>query len=63
LELSSEAFLALSKRFKANTKEWLKADKAAQRTRNKKPEAMDIYDTSKGKGKKMSSSDVVHQFL
>jgi hypothetical protein len=50
LELSAEAFLTLSKRFKQNTKEWLKADKTAQRTRNRKPEAMDIYDTAKGKG-------------
>jgi hypothetical protein len=50
LELSAEAFLTLSKRFKQNTKEWLKADKAAQQTRNRKPEAMDIYDTAKGKG-------------
>jgi hypothetical protein len=50
LELSAEAFLTLSKRFKHSTKEWLKADKAAQRTRNRKPEAMDIYDTAKGKG-------------
>jgi hypothetical protein len=63
LELSSEAFLTLSKRFKTNTKEWLKADKAAQRTRNRKPEAMDIYDTSKGKGMKMSSSNMIHPFL
>ena len=50
LELSAEAFLTLSKRFKANTKVWLKADKTAQQTRSRKPEAMDIYDTSKGTG-------------
>jgi hypothetical protein len=50
LELSAEAFLTLSKRFKESTKEWLKADKAAQRTRHRKPEAMDIYDTSKEQG-------------
>jgi hypothetical protein len=50
LELSAEAFLSLSKRFKTNTKEWAKADKAAQRTRNRKPESMDIYDTVKGQG-------------
>jgi hypothetical protein len=50
LELSAEAFLTLSKRFKKQTKGWLKADKAAQRTRNDSPEAMDIYDTAKEKG-------------
>ena len=50
LELSAEAFLTLSKCFKGNTKQWLKADKTAQRTRSWKPEAMDIYDTSKGTG-------------
>jgi hypothetical protein len=55
LELSSEAFLTLSKCFKTNTKEWLKADKAAQRTRDRKLEAMDIYDTSKGNGMELSS--------
>jgi hypothetical protein len=50
LQLSSEAFLALSKRFNQNIKEWSKADKNAQRTRHRKPEAMDIYDTCKGNG-------------
>jgi hypothetical protein len=50
LELSAEAFLTLSKRFKTETKGWLKADKAAQRTRHRKPEAMDIYDTEREKG-------------
>jgi flagellar motility protein MotE (MotC chaperone) len=50
LELSAEAFISLSKRFKASTKDWLKADKAAQQTRSRKPEVMDIYDTAKGKG-------------
>ena len=42
--------MSLSTRFKSNTEEWLEADKEAQRTRSKKPEAMDIYDTAKGKG-------------
>jgi hypothetical protein len=50
LDLSAEAFSSLSKRFKTETKEWLKADKVAQRTRHKKPEAMDIYDTAKEMG-------------
>jgi hypothetical protein len=50
LELSAEAFVNLSKRFKTQTKGWLKADKAAQRTRYAKPEAMDIYDITKEKG-------------
>jgi hypothetical protein len=50
LELSAEAFLTLCKRFKKQTKGWLKADKAAQRTRYINPEAMDIYDTAKEKG-------------
>jgi hypothetical protein len=49
-DLSAEAFITLSKRFKEHTKGWLKADKAAQRTRHRKPEAMDIYDTVKEKG-------------
>lgn len=51
LELSSEAFITLSKRFKKQTKEWLKEDNAAQMERQQKPEAMDIYDTAKEKGK------------
>jgi hypothetical protein len=50
LELSAEAFISLSERFKDNTEDWLKADKAAQQTRSQKPEVMDIYDTTKGKG-------------
>jgi hypothetical protein len=50
LELSSEAFITLSKRFKEHTKGWLKADKAAQQTRHRNPEVMDIYDTIKEKG-------------
>jgi hypothetical protein len=50
LELSAEAFLNLSKRFKKNTKEWAQADKDTQRSRNRKPESMDIYDTVKGQG-------------
>jgi hypothetical protein len=50
LELSAEAFVTLSKRFKKQTKGWLKADMAAQQTRYAKPEAMDIYDIAKEKG-------------
>jgi hypothetical protein len=46
LEFSSEAFLTLSKRFKEQTKGWLKVDMAAQRTRHRKPENMDIYNTA-----------------
>jgi Kyakuja-Dileera-Zisupton transposase len=49
-ELSAEAFVTLSKRFKEKTKGWLKADNATQQTRHRKPEAMDIYDTAKEKG-------------
>ena len=45
LDLSAEAFLTLSKRFKKQTKEWLKADNEAQQARSVHPEAMDIYDT------------------
>ncbi|KAN0141876.1 hypothetical protein V8E53_000338 [Lactarius tabidus] len=47
LEHSAEAFLNLSKHFKEQSKTWLAEDKAAQRTRHKNPDAMDIYDTSK----------------
>jgi hypothetical protein len=54
LELSADAFLTLSKRFKQNTKEWLKADVAAQRTRHRKPEVMDIYDTAKEQGMRIA---------
>ena len=50
LGLSADAFITLSKRFKKQTKGWLTADKAAQRTREISPEAMDIYDTAKEKG-------------
>jgi uncharacterized protein YifN (PemK superfamily) len=50
LELSAEAFVTLSKRFREQTQAWLKADKIAQRSRQRKPEAMDIYDTVKEKG-------------
>lgn len=50
LDLSAEAFLTLSKRFKKQTKAWMRADKAAQQTRQINPEAMDIYDTAKEKG-------------
>jgi hypothetical protein len=50
LELSAEAFLNLSKRFKEQTKTWLEEDQVAQRTRHNKPDAMDIYDTIKTQG-------------
>ncbi|KAN0136041.1 hypothetical protein V8E53_006202 [Lactarius tabidus] len=46
LEHSAEAFLNLSKHFKEQSKTWLAEDKAAQRTRHKNPDAMDIYDTT-----------------
>ncbi|KAI9451585.1 hypothetical protein BJY52DRAFT_1190868 [Lactarius psammicola] len=49
LALSAEAFMALTKRFKKQTKGWLKDDQAAQRSRDLSPEAMDIYDTAKEK--------------
>jgi len=52
LALSAEAFMALTKRFKKQTKGWLKDDQAAQRSRDLSPEAMDIYDTAKEKGRK-----------
>jgi hypothetical protein len=51
LDLSAEAFISLSKRFKSKTKVWLKADRQAQRDRAKKASKMDIYDTAKDKGK------------
>ncbi|KAN0135970.1 hypothetical protein V8E53_006131 [Lactarius tabidus] len=47
LEHSAKAFLNLSKHFKEQSRTWLAEDKAAQRTRHKNPDAMDIYDTSK----------------
>ena len=50
LDLSSEAFLNLSHRFKDKTMEWLEEDKKAQKNRDKTPKAMDIYDTSKEQG-------------
>jgi hypothetical protein len=53
LDLSAEAFVALSKRSKDRTKAWSRADKKAQRTRHITPEAMDIYDTTQEKGKRM----------
>ncbi|KAI9437388.1 hypothetical protein BJY52DRAFT_1230141 [Lactarius psammicola] len=49
LALSAEAFMALTKHFKKQTKGWLKDDQAAQRSRDLSPEAMDIYDTAKEK--------------
>lgn len=50
MDLSAEAFLNLSQRFKDKTKEWLEEDRKAQKNRDKAPEAMDIYDTSKEQG-------------
>ncbi|KAN0137341.1 hypothetical protein V8E53_004786 [Lactarius tabidus] len=47
LELSAEAFINLSKRFKEQNKIWLAEDKVAQQKRHNNPGAMDIYDTSK----------------
>lgn len=50
LDLSAEAFVNLSKRFKEQNRLWLAEDKAAQRTRHNSPDAMDIYDTFKTQG-------------
>ena len=50
LELSAEAFINLSKRFKNDRKTWLAEDKAAQENRHNKPDAMDIYDTINTQG-------------
>ncbi|KAN0136391.1 hypothetical protein V8E53_005759 [Lactarius tabidus] len=47
LELSAEAFINLSKRFKEQNKIWLAEDKVAQHKRHNNPGAMDIYDMSK----------------
>ena len=44
LELSAEAFINLSKRFKNDRNTWLAQDKAAQENRHNNPDAMDIYD-------------------
>lgn len=45
LDLSADAFDALSKRFKNNTEQWLKTEKHAQASRHEDPSVMDIYDT------------------
>ena len=50
LELSTEAFINLSKRFKADRKTWLADKKAAQKNRHNEPNAMDIYDTINTQG-------------
>ena len=50
LDLSAEAFINLSKRFKNDRKTWLAEDKAAQENRHNKPDAMDIYDTINTQG-------------
>jgi hypothetical protein len=50
LRVQSKVFLNLSKHFKEQSKTWLAEDKAAQQTRHKNPDAMDIYDTSKTEG-------------
>ena len=50
LELSTEAFINLSKRFKADRKTWLADEKAAQKNRHNEPNAMDIYDTINTQG-------------
>ena len=50
LELSAEAFINLSQRFKNQRGTWLEEDKIAQRTRHNKPEAMDIYNTMEMQG-------------
>jgi hypothetical protein len=58
LELSAEAFINLSKRFRGKTKDWLEEDKEAQQTRQKHPESMDIYDISKAMGMQQSYSPI-----
>jgi hypothetical protein len=50
LELSSEAFVNLSKCFKEDRKTWLAEDKAAQKDKHNNPNAMDIYDTISTQG-------------
>ena len=50
LELSTEAFINLSKCFKADRKTWLADEKAAQKNRHNEPNAMDIYDTINTQG-------------
>jgi hypothetical protein len=49
MDLSAETFQALSERFQANTKRWLKAERKAQSKRSGDSSAMDIYDTATAK--------------
>ena len=50
MDLSADAFDSLSKRLGKNTKQWLKADRNAQLTRQSNSSIMDMYDTSTAKG-------------
>jgi hypothetical protein len=50
MDLSADAFDSLSKRLGKNTKQWLKADRNAQLTRQSDSSIMDMYDTSTAKG-------------
>jgi hypothetical protein len=50
LEVSSETFKALSKRFKSRTIKWFQEEREAQDKRQMDPKAMDIYDTTMAKG-------------
>ena len=50
MDLSADAFDSLSKRLGKNTKQWLKADRNAQLTRQTDSSIMDMYDTSTAKG-------------
>lgn len=50
MDLSAETFDTLSKRFKQQRKQWLKAEKHAQSNRHKDSSLMDIYDTVTVKG-------------
>ncbi|KAN0135311.1 hypothetical protein V8E53_006876, partial [Lactarius tabidus] len=48
-DASAQAYKALSKHFKNNTKEWLREDKYAQANRQSSLSAVDIYDTVQDK--------------
>jgi len=50
LDVSAEAFEALCTRFKTKTRKWLEEEREAQYRRYEDPTAMDIYDTTVGKG-------------
>jgi len=50
LELSAETFEALCGRFESRTKKWLQEERQAQQRRHEDPTAMEIYDTTVGKG-------------